>query len=66
MLNKRIPCGYITATVRLTPETVDHLKGLARHRAVEESRDVTFSELIRDAVNRLYPLPEHDPLADAR
>lgn len=65
MLTKRVP-GYVTATVRLTPEMLDHLKGLARVRAVEEARAVSYSELVRDAVNRLYPLPDHDPLMDAQ
>ena len=63
MLYKNGQAKSTTISMRMQIETLEHLRHLARQQAVKENRDVSFADLIREAVARLYPLPEHDILS---
>ena len=47
-------------SVRLDKKVVKHLKQVARYESLERDEDVTFADLIREAIERTYPMPESD------
>lgn len=46
--------------VRLPKETIDHLKRVARYESCERDEDLSYADLIREAVERTYPMPKRD------
>jgi hypothetical protein len=47
-------------SVRLDPETVQHLKRVARYEAFKRDKAVTVTDLIKEAIARTYPMPNAD------
>ena len=47
--------------VRIPKRNLEHMHRLARKMAAEQDRDITFHDLIRDAVSRMYPIEEAAP-----
>ena len=44
--------------LRISADCLEQLKQLARIRAVEQQRDVQFTSLIREAIDKTYPRQE--------
>ena len=57
MANKRPETT--TVSIRIERQTLERLRGLARRLSHEWDRDMGYADLIRDAVNRMYPVEEH-------
>jgi len=47
-------------SIRLENDVLDHLRRLARYESYKRDKDVTYSDLIRDAVVQVYPLLKVD------
>jgi|GEM_PF-6839332 len=47
-------------SIRLENDVLDHLRRMARYESYERDEDVTYSDLIREAVVQVYPLPKAD------
>ena len=45
-----------TAAVKLEDEYLEYLRQLSRERSLAERRSVTVSEVIRDALHKVYPM----------
>ena len=43
---------------RWKKESLKHLKTLTRQESVRRDRDLTYSDLIREALEKTYPLPK--------
>ena len=41
-------------------KTIEHLKHLARYESFEQDKDITYVDLIRDAISNTYPVPDGD------
>lgn len=46
-------------SIRLEAELLAHLRQVARYESYERNTDVTYADLIREAVLQVYPLPVH-------
>ncbi len=44
--------------VRLSKPMIEHLKRVARYEAFERDEDITYADLIREAVERTFPMAE--------
>ena len=44
-------------SLRLEPEIIKHLRSIARYEAFERDTDVSYSELVREAILQTYPMP---------
>ena len=44
----------ITMTMRIKEEWVEVLKKIARQRAYKENKDISYQDLIKEAVNEKY------------
>ena len=47
-------------SLRLEPEIIKHLRRIARYESFERDEDVTYSDLIRDAILQTYPMPKEE------
>jgi hypothetical protein len=47
-------------SLRLEPQLIAHLRRVARYESFERDRDVTYSDLIREAILQTYPMPKED------
>lgn len=47
--------------IRFNPAVIEHLKKIARQESARRDEDVTYSDLIREAVSRTYLIPEGQP-----
>jgi len=47
-------------SIRLEAELLAHLRQVARYESYERNTDVTYADLIREAVLQVYPLPVQD------
>ncbi len=45
-------------SLRLEPEIIAHLRRVARYESFERDMDVTYSDLIREAILQTYPMPK--------
>ena len=45
-------------SIRIGERQLDHLKRLARHQAVKDDQDVSYVDLIRQAIELQFPLPK--------
>jgi len=45
-----------TIGVRLPNELIEHLKKKARKMSYEKNKNISFSKLIREAVQKCYPI----------
>lgn len=52
-------------SIRLEAELLAHLRQVARYESYERNTDVTYADLIREAVLQVYPLPVQDDNTDA-
>ncbi len=52
-------------SIRLEAELLAHLRQVARYESYERNTDVTYADLIREAVLQVYPLPKQDKGTDA-
>jgi len=46
--------------LRIDDDVIDHIKRMARMRAVDEDKDIDWRDLIREAIYQVYPLPKGD------
>ena len=53
-----------SVSVRFDPTVLKHLKSVARMESATRDEDVTWSDLIREAVLQAYPMPIDDEDAD--
>jgi hypothetical protein len=47
-------------SLRLEPDLITHLRRIARYQSFERDEDVTYSDLIREAILQAYPMPKED------
>jgi hypothetical protein len=47
-------------SLRLEPGLISHLRRVARYQSFERDEDVTYSDLIREAILQAYPLPKDE------
>ena len=47
-------------SLRLEPDLILHLRRIARYQSFERDEDVTYSDLIREAILQTYPVPKED------
>lgn len=47
----------VTISIRIEPEQIEYLKYLSRFRSMEKD-GCTYTDLIRDAVEEKFPIPE--------
>lgn len=52
-------------SIRLEAELLAHLRQVARYESYERNTDVTYADLIREALLQVYPLPMQDSDTDA-
>ena len=52
--------GLQTLSMRVDTKTIEHLKHLARYESFEQDKDITYVDLIRDAISNTYPVPDGD------
>jgi hypothetical protein len=45
-------------SLRLEPELIQHLRRIARYESYERDEDVSYSDLIREAILQTYPMPK--------
>ncbi len=43
-------------SIRLLKGQIEHLRRIARQRAIDDDKDVSYSDLIRTAVDKTYPM----------
>lgn len=51
-------------SIRFNRAIVAHLKRVARHEAFERDEDITVSDLIRESVLQMYPMPKDGTVED--
>lgn len=49
-----------SVSVRFDPEVLSHLKTVARRESAVRDEDLTWSDLIRESVLQVYPMPQED------
>ena len=47
-------------SIRLEAELLAHLRQVARYESYERNADVSYADLIREAVLQVYPLPDFE------
>ncbi len=47
-------------SLRLEPNIIQHLRRVARYESFEPDEEVTYSDLIREAILQVYPMPKED------
>lgn len=47
-------------SVRLDKAIIEHLKRVARYESFERDQDVTYADLIREAIVNSYPMPKDE------
>jgi hypothetical protein len=52
-------------SIRLEAELLAHLRQVARYESYKRNTDVSYADLIREAVLQVYPLPIQDGGTDA-
>ncbi len=52
-------------SIRLEAELLAHLRQVARYESYERNTDVSYADLIREALLQVYPLPTQDSDTDA-
>ncbi len=45
-------------SIRFEADVLENLRRMARYESYERNQDVTYSDLIREAVLQVYPLPK--------
>ena len=45
-------------SLRLESDIIEHLRRVARYESFERDADVTYSDLIREAILQTYPMPK--------
>jgi hypothetical protein len=50
--------------VRFDPKVLNHLKTVARRESAIRDEDLTWSDLIRESVLQMYPIPKEDEDSD--
>lgn len=50
--------GRQAVSIRLESAVILHLRRLAREESLRRDRDTTMADLIREALERVFPLPE--------
>lgn len=50
-----------TVSLRIREDVLEHLREVARKAAVERQQDISYADLIREAVDRMYPREEWKP-----
>ena len=53
---KRIKTPTAPICLRVPAERLESLKRLARQRALEQDRDVPFTDLVREALDMAFPM----------
>ena len=53
-----------SVSVRFEPDVLKHLKTVARRESAVRDEDVTWSDLIRESVLQVYPMPRDDEDTD--
>ena len=47
-------------SIKLDDKTVKHLKKMSHYLSIERDEDLTFSDLIREAIRNTFPMPKDD------
>jgi hypothetical protein len=49
-------------SIRIEEDVIENLKRMARFEAFEQDRDITYVDLIREAIVNTYPMPTNENL----
>lgn len=53
-----------SVSVRFDPKVLNHLKTVARRESAIRDEDLTWSDLIRESVLQVHPMPKEDEDSD--
>jgi hypothetical protein len=45
-------------SIKLTDEQTKHLRKMSHYLSIERDEDLTLSDLVREALDQVYPIPE--------
>ena len=45
-------------SIKLTDEQTKHLRKMSHYLSLERDEDLTLSDLVREALDQVYPIPE--------
>lgn len=49
-----------TVSIKLEDNQVDYLKKMTHYLSLDRNEDLTFSDLIREAINNTFPMPKNE------
>lgn len=49
-----------TISIKLDDKEAKHLKKMSHYLSIERDEDLTFSDLIREAIRNTFPMPKDD------
>lgn len=49
-----------TVSIKLEDNQVDYLKRMTHYLSLDRNEDLTFSDLIREAINNTFPMPKNE------
>lgn len=49
-----------TVNIKLEDNQVDYLKRMTHYLSLDRNEDLTFSDLIREAINNTFPMPKNE------
>jgi len=47
-----------TVSLKMPEEQIKHIKRMSHHLSIERDQDLTFSDLVREALNKAFPIPK--------
>jgi len=47
-----------TVSIKLDDKQSEYLKRMSHYLSIERNEDLTFSDLIREAINNTFPMPK--------
>jgi len=56
-MTKNKDSKLIPISIRIEEDVITNLKRIARHEACKQDRDISYIDLIREAIINTYPMP---------
>jgi len=50
----------VSVSFRCEPDLIKHIKRMTHYLSIERDEDLSYSDLIREALKRTYPMPKQD------
>jgi len=55
-----------TISLKLPEEQTQYLKKMSHYLSIERNQDLTFSDLIREALNNTFPMPKEEKVSNGK